>query len=65
MRNRWGSPVVAAKSVTVLGSSMSRRWAMCDMVRWWATRNSTEAASADDRPIRAVSSRMSGMPLAT
>ena len=56
MRRRWGSPTVSAKSAMVRGSSMSRRWATCDMVRWWATRNSTSARVLGcGSPRRAVS----------
>src|SRR5438132_520780 len=38
---------------------------MCDIVRWWVTRNSTSAPSPGGRPIRATSSWISGMPFAT
>ena len=33
MRSRSGVPTTSASESTVLGSSMSRRWAMCDSVR--------------------------------
>ncbi len=65
MRRRSGVWQTSASVSIVFGSSMSRRWAMCDMVRWCATRKTTLSASSAGRPMRAVSASISGMPLAT
>ena len=65
MRSRSGVRHTSASPSMVFGSSMSRRCAMCDIVRWWATRKTTLSASSGDRSIRAASASMSGMPLAT
>ena len=52
MRSRSGVRQTSASAATVLGSSMSRRWAMWDMVTWLATRNTTLSASSGDNPMR-------------
>src|SRR5215471_9431592 len=65
MRSRSGVRHRAARASTVLGSFTSRRWAMWESATCWATRNTTASTASPSRPMRAVSSCASGMPLAT